>query len=296
MLSILIPVYNYDIRNFVCELRKQAADCAAKYEIRCYDDCSSSKYQEVNREISQLPNVIYKELEKNIGRSAIRNLLAEDAAYNYVLFLDCDSMPENKDFIKKYIDNLKPDALLYGGRSYDKQKPDVNNLIFRWTYGIKREVIPVNIRNKKPYNSFQTNNFIIPKDIFLKIRLNEKLNGYGHEDTLFGNDLRKENIPIVHIDNPLRHLGLETTEEFVNKTSQGIDNLIYLLNNNYDVSNVRLAVLFKRLRKMKLLKFTAFFISLFNKRCENNFTSLRPSIKLFDIYKLGLMISQYHKN
>ena len=49
-------------------------------------------------------------------------------------------------------------------------------------------------------------NLLAPKDIFQKIAFNEKLNGYGHEDTLFGVELKKEGVTMAHIDNPIIHL------------------------------------------------------------------------------------------
>ena len=85
---------------------------------------------------------------------------------------------------------------------------------FHWKYGSLREQSSVEQRNLKPYHSFMTNNFLIPKSIFLAIRFEEALTQYGHEDTLFGMELQRRGVPIVHLANPLRHGGLEAEGKF----------------------------------------------------------------------------------
>jgi len=85
-LSILIPVYNYDVRDLVHKLHDQLIELDTPVEILCYDDASTDEsYKVTNREINKLSVVIYKELPANIGRAAIRNKLANEANYNYYL-------------------------------------------------------------------------------------------------------------------------------------------------------------------------------------------------------------------
>jgi hypothetical protein len=40
------------------------------------------------------------------------------------------------------------------------------------------------------------------------------IEGYGHEDTIFGCNLRRLGYRIKDIDNPVVHLGLNTTDKF----------------------------------------------------------------------------------
>jgi glycosyltransferase involved in cell wall biosynthesis len=290
MLSILIPVFNYDVRDFVAELHKQATACKINFEILCYDDGSDQPFRTVNNEVRQLEQVTYRELPGNIGRSAIRNLLAKDAGYEYLLFLDCDSFPEYPDFIARYAELLNPLMLLYGGRTYDLLPPADPKYFLRWYYGSRREVFSVNDRKSKPYHSFQTNNFVIPREVFRSIGLNEGLKGYGHEDTQFGNQLMARNIPILHIDNPLRHLGLETTEEFIFKTNEGIRNLYYLINHGYDVSTIRLARYYKLLCHLGLAGIIGKMIRLREKSIMKDLYSGKPGLRNFDLFKLLKLI------
>lgn len=287
MLSILIPVYNYDVRPFVIELARQLRDAHTEAEIRCYDDGSLSVFHNLNRELEQMDQVVYKELPCNIGRSAIRNLLAREAKYPYLLFLDCDSFPEYPDFIKRYLAEIKPSVLLYGGRTYENHPPENTAYYLRWKYGSAREVFSVSARQEKPYHSFQTNNFVVPKDLFLKVGLNETLKGYGHEDTQFGQTLMQQQIPIVHLDNPLRHLGLETAQVFLDKTLEGVKNLQLLMSQKADVGTVRLALVYLRLRRNGLIPLFRLIYTIRKKHILKNLLGNNPSLRSFDLYKLG---------
>lgn len=120
MLSILIPVYNYDVFALVETLYKQTLECHIPFEIICLDD-ASQEFAIENQRINLFENVSYSILEKNIGRSAIRNLLAEKAVYENLLFLDADTIPVHDNFISNYISEIKNKAV-FGGLLYEKKK------------------------------------------------------------------------------------------------------------------------------------------------------------------------------
>ena len=177
--------------------------------------------------------------------------------------------------------------MLYGGRVYQKEPPS-KEFYFHWFYGSHREQIPVEVRKLNPYHSFMTNNFLIPKSIFLNILFDENLTQYGHEDTLFGLQLKRANIPILHIDNPLEHEGLETTESFLLKTQQGIENLYFLSKSN-EFIDTRLLRTFKQIQSLGLTFFVKIAFQISKSYLENNFHSSNHNLKLFDFYKLGLL-------
>ncbi len=75
------------------------------------------------KSIDELKNTTYKVLGSNIGRSAIRNLLAKDANYDLLLFLDADVIPVKDDFISKYITAFTESTqLIFGGGQLPRQK------------------------------------------------------------------------------------------------------------------------------------------------------------------------------
>lgn len=289
MLSILIPVFDFDVRDFVKELHRQCTNASIDFEIILLDDHSQQNFVSLNRSLSDEPNVIYRELPANVGRSAIRNQLASIARHKYLLFLDCDSEIESSEFITSYLKYASPNQVIYGGRSYHEHPPADKKLYLRWLYGMKREVTDSASRRKNRYKSFMTNNFFIPSELFNKIRFNEALSGYGHEDTLFGTELKKRHVDILHIDNPLCHIGLEPSEEFLQKTEQGVKNLAYLMKLKLIDNDVKLAETYETLRKLHL---AGSFMKLFD-RMEpgliKNLKSSSPSLRKFDIYKLGLL-------
>lgn len=294
MLSILIPIYNFDVRELVAELHRQCVLCNVPFEIICFDDASVTHIKNANKDISNHAFVNYIELNENIGRSAIRNKLAETAKYDFLLFMDCDSRVTHQQYIRNYLTILNLSKVIYGGRIYDPNPPLDDSRFFRWYYGSKREVIAVKRRSRKPYESFQTNNFVIPRKIYLSIKLNEKLRGYGHEDTLFGNNLMRKEIEIIHIDNPLCHIDLDKNTDFLRKTDEGIRNMSYIINHKLDEGNIRLASFYRKIKKIHLHGFVYFLFKKFNTVFYNNLISKKPKLFCFDFYKIGRLIEVLH--
>lgn len=293
MLSILIPTYNYDIVTLVKSLYEQLKQQDIFFEIICFDNGSKSELNLKNEEINPLDFCIFIPLKNNGGRSRIRNLLAKKAKYKWLLFLDADVLPVSKNFIKNYLDStkIKNQNVVFGGLKYDDNKPSDNKML-RWVYGKKREEISLKIRKLNPSVHFTSANFLIKKNIFQKIKFDESLIEYGHEDTLLAIDLKKENIPIIQIDNPVYHLGLDENEQFIVKTKKAIANLVFL--NNQKRIGVKENKLLKKFNEIKSIRMNQFFSTLFkffSKKMETNLNSKTPSLFIYDLYKLGYICS-----
>jgi glycosyltransferase involved in cell wall biosynthesis len=291
MLSILIPAYNYDVRKLVNDLHDQGLSLNLTFEIIITEDGSDDEFIQKNRELDDLSHVNYEVLKKNIGRSAIRNYLANKAKYNYLIYMDCDSGVPDDQYLKRYIPYCDDKTyIVYGGRMYRNNVPDKPYRL-HYKYGINREVIPAKSRRRRPNRSFMSNNFLVMKKLIKQVNFDEDLVGYGHEDTLFGLDLQNRGIQIIHIDNPLIHEGLETTEQFLYKTQQGIRNLYQLYieqPEEHDLTDeIKLLRWFDRLHKSGLRPLMALFFFIFNKLMKKQLESFRPSLYVFDIYKLG---------
>lgn len=295
-LSILIPIYNFNITEFIHELHKQSEASGIDFEILGYDDASGEKFRAENRKIASLANVRYVELKKNIGRSRIRNLLAKEAIYQYLLFFDCDSKITSGDFLKNYLDNMSPGKVIFGGRSYQPDPPLEKKKFLRWLYGVRRESAPSGLRKKNPYKFFMTNNFLIPREVFLSVLMNENLNGYGHEDTVFARELKQKKIQVEHIENPLCHIGLEETEEFLAKTRQGISNLKFLVEHGLIDEDVRILRYYRYFKKMNLLFFIKSLFRVFERNIRKNLLSDSPDLRYFDFYKLCLLAKEMERH
>ena len=75
MLSILIPVYNWDVVGLVTALHGQCLRSGVDFEIRCYEDGSTVACRDRNGELQSYDRVVYRVYKKNAGRAAIRNRL-----------------------------------------------------------------------------------------------------------------------------------------------------------------------------------------------------------------------------
>ena len=214
MLSILIPTYNYEVVSLVNSLIRQLKKQDNPYEIICFDNGSDLEVNTINQEINKLDGCYYESLKKNGGRSKVRNLLAQKAKYNWLLFLDADVLPVSENFTQNYFDLIIKNSIkvAFGGLKY-KEKPTRDKML-RWVYGKSREEIPLHTREKNPQEHFTSANFLIKKEVFEKFKFDESLVEYGYEDTLLALDLKKSNIQIIQIDNPVYHLGIDKSGIF----------------------------------------------------------------------------------
>lgn len=291
MLSILIPVYNYSIFSLVETLHKQVLECNIPFEIICLDDASQDFLIE-NQRINKFTNVSYSVLQKNIGRSAIRNLLAEKAVYDDLLFLDADTFPVHENFVSSYISQINnSEKVVYGGILYQNIKPPKNELL-RWIYGIKREALKVSDRNKNTYLSFLSLNFLIKKSLFSKVRFNESIPNLRHEDTLFSFELKQKQIEVIHIENPVYHLGIEDSKTFLRKSEEAVLGLKNLVESDLIAQDyVKLSYYFQTIKKYGLKNVFAFTFRIFKTLFIKQLLSKNPSLFLFDLYRLGYYCS-----
>ncbi len=288
--SICIPVYDFSVERLLhCLARDPSIDRA---EIILIDDASPLPVRERNASLAREKGVAYHQLKENVGRSRIRNLFTRYANTSKLIFLDCDVLPSNEDFLSDYLASaVSGDTVLCGKINYP---PTVSSTAaLHWTFGRKRESIPATIRNRRPYNYFMTGNCLIPKAILEKIPFDSGLTGYGYEDLLFAIELEKANIPLKHLDIGAEHLRLDSAPAFMQKTESAVRNLCNL----YDrdelrpalQKRVRLASVYESMRRKGLagaLNRPALAQRL-RKQLERGSTALR----LLDLYKLILFTS-----
>ncbi len=288
MLSILIPTYNYNITSLVKKIHEEVEKLDVDFEIKVLDDCSPNVVLE-NEQITNFRNTTFTRLDKNLGRTAIRNLLAKNAQYNWLLFLDADVLPKHSNFIQTYLENCENSSadVIYGGISYQKKAPSKHKYL-RWHYGRKREAKSVAERNKDPYFIISQNLFI-KKKVFLSANINEE-NHYGL-DNLFSNQLKKLEVKVRHIDNPVIHLGIEDSESFIQKAKKAVETTVIFERRGLMDDNLRpLQKSYLRLKKYRATQVFSFCISPFKKLMERNFKSENPHLFWFDLYRLNYYI------
>lgn len=292
MLSICIPTYNQNVEKLVADLSRQCDESAINFEILVLEDGSAKEFVDENNTIESIKGVKHIVNEQNRGRSVTRNSLADMAQYEKLIFIDCDSAIPDNNFIKRYLDNYAIDVVC-GGTTYNEiqYSPEIS---LRYTFGIKVEKSSAEKRNKAPYSAFTTNNMMVSRKIFEKIRFCELLKKYGHEDSLFGFNLQLNDITIKHIDNPVIHTGIESNKIFLEKTKNGIENLLAIRNiegiSPDFFNHIRLCRHYNKMKRMHLLWTIRLAYRMFGKGLERHLlTAKHPKLMFFNLYKIGYL-------
>lgn len=285
MVSILIPVYNYNVTKLVLSLKKEIQEKKICGEIIIADDCSTNQQlKSLSQSYKEHTFCQVFEFSENKGRTYTRNFLAEKAQYDWLLFLDADVQPKYGDFIYRYISKSADSDLVFGGISYAKDPPSQHKIL-RWKYGRKREAKSISERKKNPYLSIISMGFFIRKKLFLKTNPKTE-HAYGM-DVLFSENLKRENARIQHIDNPVIHQGVESNEKFIEKTKEALITIHKLEQQKQIPPNFRpIQNAHQKLKKIHLNSLFSVTIGVFESIIKQNLLSKNPSLFLFDLYKL----------
>lgn len=280
MLSILIPVYNYDVFPLVNQVYHQTNICNIEFEIIVIDDASKNiKYD--STKILDIKHVQLLELKENIGRSAIRNLLAQKANYKNLLFIDAGTFPKSKNYIKNYLKHINNNVTI-GGMAAEENKPNQPHIL-RWLYTKKREA---------NHTTYTTANFLIKKSIIQSYPFDSNITTYGYEDFLFFKNLEINSVKLNFIDNPVTHDCKEDAITFINKTEESLNNLKSLSAKHTALfEKNKITAIHNKLSKLNLNKLLGFVFLIIKPLLFKNLISSYPSIVLFDLYKLGYFCS-----
>lgn len=287
MLSILIPTYNYDILPLVSQLHKQATQANIDFEIRVQEDDKNSSLVAQNAIIDTWKNCYYDVNDSRQGWCLNRNILIEKSKGDKILFLDVDTLPVNNNFISTYVElNLDENPFVFGGWNYKENYEKGFEL--RYFYGVNREAIPLHKRINNPYNTAFTSNLYYKKSAIPSLRFESNLTKYGYDDILFINDIKKNNKAILHIENPIYHLGLEKSEVYFNKVIESVLNLSILYKQNQmSAQESKIIKTFQILQKYYLTSLFVFFFTICKPLFRKNILSAKPSLFYLDLYKLG---------
>lgn len=290
MISMLIPVMNYDCSTLVDDLYVQAErlriGAGVDYEIIVGDDASTDVVTvNSNKEACSRPRCRFVSNAVNYGRAKNRNAMAELSKGDLLLIIDCDAKVCRQNFLASYIEAAKGNDVVCGGIVAPNSLPSPD-VTLRYKYERNaRKVRSLEYRVANPYRHFSTFNVLIRRDVFMEIMFDEKCVEYGYEDALFGLRLEQRGIHVEHIDNPLVHVGMDTNESFVNKCEQAMRTLKRLDADMKEYSHVgSMAMKLKRFRLIWAVKAWHF---LFRKLELANLLGKRPSLFVLKAYKLG---------
>jgi glycosyltransferase involved in cell wall biosynthesis len=234
-ISILIPIFNWDITPLFSRVMAEVEDhsLGESVEVLVVDDRSTDAVSRVANDrllgSNRVPYLRVLNTEKNLGRCAARNLLAHAAAGEYLLFLDCDLLPDNGDFIATYLRYATEQIfdVICGGISYRTRVLQGREYDFHYSFGLRKEVLSDELRNRSPWRHLLTSNIMVRKPVYLDNPFDERFSGYGYEDIEWGIRLAQGH-SILHIDNTVSHLGLVTRERAYARMRESVANYLLL--------------------------------------------------------------------
>ena len=290
-LSIAIPTRNDDCSQTVSKLLEQARrETSLDFEILIADDASD------NAEVIRQLNIIGNQegcrlirLKENVGRAAVRNMLAREAKYDKVLFIDAGVDINNQDFLKTYILHANDADIVCGGWKTEVGAETAKaNLRAKYELDCEKNHTPLQ-RNKHPYRSFRTVNFLVHKDRLLNNPFPADMTGYGYEDVVFGKQAEKAGCTVLHIDNPVVYKSYEDNEAFVSKTIQCV-NTLYIYRERIGQYSKLHSIAF-RLRKLRLDSLMVFLYKQRSETWKKQLCGNCPSLRMLSLLKLGCYLS-----
>lgn len=298
-ISILIPTYNRECLELVSELQAQ---CSAldglELEVIVADDGSTDRRSvERNRAINHLPGCRYLERTENVGRARIRNALAREARFDWLLYIDSGMRVRNPQFMACYYDLLRRSTLpsdgrlvFYGGYTVayaQEANPDEQlDYNLRYRYESKaHQNSDASLRAQHPYRDFHTSNFMVTRVTMLRYPLDERFVRYGYEDVLWGDTLEQAGVPIKHVDNPVSFERCESNLVFISKTDEALCTLYQFRHELARCS--RLVTLAERLRRARVVyPLVEAVYPLLSLHMKARLMGGKSGLALFGVYKL----------
>ncbi len=280
-ISILIPTFNDECDQLVVDLCHQLQPYPITWEIIVADDASTNmKIRETNHYIQQYPHCQYIERTINVGRAGIRNFLARQAHYEWLLFIDSD-MRIPADFIDKYL-NCEEADVVDGGIKIIPSRQKGNLRCLHELRTEKKHTLKYRLEH--PYQDFHTANFLIRRPIMLTHPFDERFVKYGYEDVFLGKTLQDQHIPILHIDNPAIFEIFEDNASFIAKTEEGLRTLYQFREELKNYSHMIAKI--NRLRHYVPLSLIRLWHWVMGK-WERQLLIKHPNLRIFDLYRLG---------
>lgn len=226
-LSVLTPFYKYDPSALIARLGVAPADV----EIIMLDDGGNSAELAANTiaalEQTAAPwRLIIK--AKNGGRAAARNRLLEEARGEYVLFLDADMLPDSTRFLAAWlgvIQTQRPEVA-FGGLSLTQAELSAETALHHDLFG-SSDCAPAHQRQRKAAQTVASANLLVRRELLQQIPFDNSFVGWGFEDTDWALTAARQT-PILHVDNPATHAGLDDIDTLMRKSAEAGPNFARL--------------------------------------------------------------------
>lgn len=233
-LSIVVPFYQYDPRPLILDLAAKMSKSSERIELILLDDGSPDTcfFDAVATALAEVrASVKVVRSHRNLGRSEARNGLVEFSRAPFLIFLDSDMLPDDADYLERYIAEIRAGtALAYGGRSVSRCRTVKAQHQLHWYFTKRFEQVPAAIRSSDPAIYFLSSNFLVRRDIIKAIPLDARFSGWGWEDCEWAHRVGLA-YTLKHIDNPATHLGLIDLASIKKKYQESVANFALILHN-----------------------------------------------------------------
>lgn len=171
----------------------------------------------------------------NEGRSQGRNRLATAARGRTWLFLDSDMRPDRPDFLQAWLALIRQDdpAVAFGGFSLLQAPTDGQFAVHR-ALAARSECLPVEVRRLTPEKYVYTSNLLVRRDVFESEAFDPGFTGWGWEDVEWAMRVSRAH-PVLHVDIPATHMGLDTVESLMRKYEQSAANFARVIDKHPDI-------------------------------------------------------------
>lgn len=260
-LSVLMPFLRDDPRELLKLLDREAASLGRTVEIVVLDDGTDDP-----RLTTDLIDILHHmalparliTLARNEGRAMGRNRLAEASRGGSLLFLDSDMRPDQFRFLETWIAlvNSHDPAVAFGGFSLLQASTKPKYAVHR-AMATKAECLPCEERAKMPEKYVYTSNLLVRRDVFEAEAFDSDFSGWGWEDVEWAMRVSRR-FPVIHVDNPATHMGLDTADSLAWKYEQSADNFARVVAKHPDIiadyPSFKVAKMLKRVPMLKALR------------------------------------------
>jgi glycosyltransferase involved in cell wall biosynthesis len=225
--SVLIPFLRDDPDDLLGLLDREAAALDGAVEIVLLDDGTGDAAltaRLTTRTAGMALPVRLITLPANEGRAQGRNRLATAARGTSLLFLDSDMRPDHDRFLKTWAGLAADDApaVAFGGFSLLQAPTDAKYQVHR-AMAAKSECLLAAERSLQPEKYVYTSNLLVRRDVFEAEAFDAGFSGWGWEDVEWAMRVSRR-FPVVHLDNPATHMGLDTVDALARKYEQSAPN------------------------------------------------------------------------